>query len=224
MKSNNQVKVVGIKFNDKFHLEQDVKQVAKEVLDKMPKARDVAKDIKRNDKQQSKFVVQATLNVVDLERLKRTFVIINHTRRLIVQALQRDPKISRDDLKEKILSSLSGIGDEGRVPHLLLDIVHRDIHHLHNKHIKEGSVEYTETTSLGFKDEKFVNNRFTLNYRRNVLRFEDINITLYLKKSLPESLEDSTFFLNVFVDNIASTKNVHVNLFYTPKYRPYKEK
>lgn len=178
------------------------------------KEKPVKKVVEKQYKRE-KFVTLCTVSDEDREKLKRIFALVNHARQLTQSRLNRSVDESIEELESNILKSINP-RKSGKVSDTLRDLILRDIRRIYKAYKETGKAELGNTKSLAFKEDRFVNNFFTINYRRNKIFFEDINITVNLRDSLPRVIKGSEFYINIFVEDLVTLNKVLVNFFHEP--------
>lgn len=188
MKSNKTIKNVVVKFNKPL-------------------------EVKKPTPVRRKFVTGVSISEEGRSKLKRVFSLVNRARHLAIRYLTDSPDIGLDEFKSKVFDVLTS----EQVPHFTSSIINRELYHIHKLGAKDVLEIAPESKSISFHEEKMVNNRFTINYRRDKIVLEDLDILLDLENRLPRFDQSKQYYLNVCVNDLLKVSYVFVNLFYYPE-------
>lgn len=221
----NKVTVVGgIKFNEPakevinsgFKSDPKKKPYAKKQTSNLEK-KPYRKQQRKPTGKMSKFVVQAKVNPGELATLRKLFLNVSRLRSLIEQFITVDSDV--DVVRDRALDEL---GIERNA--LIVSIANKETYHALKKLKDGGEFDGSPTKSIPFTDKSEVNKLFTINYRRNRIMFEDMNIILKLVASLPKRMEGSSYHMNLCIDELAEPGYVYINYLFHPEPRKPKKK
>lgn len=162
-----------------------------------------------------KFITGVKISDEDRQKLKRVYVMVNRARSLAIRYIKDHDDISLNEFKSLVLKKLTS----KPLTHLMTSLVSQELYHIHR--IGKRGIDDVEPTSksISFYEDKLVNNRFTINYRRDKIVFEDLDILMELDERIPRLDEGRQFYLNICVDDLFKVDYVYINVFYFPMPR-----
>lgn len=163
----------------------------------------------------SKFITGVKISPEDRQKLKRVYVMVNRARSLAIRYIKDHDNISLNEFKSLVLKKLTS----KPLSHLMTSLVSQELYHIHRIGKSGINSVIPETKSISFYEDKLVNNRFTINYRRDKIVFEDLDILMELEERIPRVDERRQFYLNVCVDDLFKVDYVYINVFYYPVKR-----
>ena len=156
-----------------------------------------------------KFVTKVSLDDDAMIKLKRVFFLMHRCRILAKQFLSSNKDISLNELQALVQKNLT----KEQLTHVMSSIIKREVYYMHKERNNINDVDMNPN-SINFYEESSINNRFVINYRRNRVFIEDLNIVLTLGRRLPEFKEEEKFYLNVCVDDTSNIGYVFINVFF----------